>query len=139
MALWGIWMKKKGKKKQKKFIVIEISAVIAIIVMLLVTLLPNLKRYSIDSKKIGIRDAARNFIMAIEVARIKDKIEFVDTDSIKTIEGDKEKDDMLNKYISNLRNLEKIKELTIKEAKEILDNGADFEVNKYGEFIKVVK
>lgn len=50
-----------------------------------------------------------------------------------------EKISSINKYIKDLEGLNKIKELTIEEANQIISNELDFEVNKEGEFLRVVK
>ncbi|EEH96584.1 MULTISPECIES: type II secretion system protein [Clostridium] len=129
-----------NRRKKSKFTIFDLIAVAAIIGVLVVILVPSFKKYSIDSKKVEVKSIIREFILAVETAEISDKIEFANTDSIKSMEaGSGEKISSINKYIKDLEGLNKIKELTIEEANQIISNELDFEVNKEGEFLRVVK
>ena len=127
-----------NRRKKSKFTIFDLIAVAAIIGVLVVILVPSFKKYSIDSKKVEVKSIIREFILAVETAEISDKIEFANTDSIKSMEAG-EKISSINKYIKDLEGLNKIKELTIEEANQIISNELDFEVNKEGEFLRVVK
>lgn len=129
-----------NRRKKSKFTIFDLIAVATIIGVLVVILVPSFKKYSIDSKKVEVKSIIREFILAVETAEISDKIEFANTDSIKSMEaGSREKIYSINKYIKDLEGLNKIKELTIEEANQIISNELDFEVNKEGEFLRVVK
>lgn len=129
-----------NRRKRSKFTIFDLIAVAVIIGVLVVILVPSFKKYSIDSKKVEVKFIIREFILAVETAEISDKIEFANTDSIKSMEaGSREKISSINKYIKDLEDLNKIKELTIEEANQIISNELDFEVNKEGEFLRVVK
>lgn len=129
-----------NRREKSKFTIFDLIAVAAIIGVLVIILVPSFKKYSIDSKKVEVKSIIREFILAVETAEISDKIEFANTDSIKSMEaGSREKIYSINKYIKDLEGLNKIKELTIEEANQIISNELDFEVNKEGEFLRVVK
>ena len=129
-----------NRRKKSKFTIFDLIAVATIIGVLVIILVPSFKKYSIDSKKVEVKSIIREFILAVETAEISDKIEFANTDSIKSMEaGSREKIYSINKYIKDLEGLNKIKELTIEEANQIISNELDFEVNKEGEFLRVVK
>lgn len=128
------------KRSKSKFTIFDLIAVLVIIGILIAILVPSFKKYSNDLKKIEVKSIVREYVMAVETAQIIDKIEFSNTDSIKTIESDnRDKLTLLNKYINNLEDLNKIKDLTIEDAKQIINNEVDFEVDKQGKFVRVIK
>lgn len=128
------------KRSKSKFTIFDLIAVLVIIGILIAILVPSFKKYSNDLKKVEVKSIVREYVMAVETAQIIDKIEFSNTDSIKTIESDNgDKLTLLNKYINNLEDLNKIKDLTIEDAKQIINNEVDFEVDKQGKFVRVIK
>ncbi|MCR1950549.1 type II secretion system protein [Clostridium sp. DSM 100503] len=129
-----------NRKRKGKFTIFDLIAVVVIIGILVAILVPSFKKYSIDSKKAEVKSIMREFVLAVETTEISDKVEFSNTDSIKTIEANnKEKLDSINKYINNPEDLNKIKDLTIEEANQIINNELDFEINKDGQFLRVIK
>lgn len=128
------------KRSKSKFTIFDLIVVLVIIGILIAILVPSFKKYSNDLKKVEVKSIVREYVMAVETAQIIDKIEFSNTDSIKTIESDNgDKLTLLNKYINNLEDLNKIKDLTIEDAKQIINNEVDFEVDKQGKFVRVIK
>ncbi|WP_195429927.1 type II secretion system protein [Clostridium sp. D46t1_190503_E9] len=129
-----------NRKRKGKFTIFDLIAVVVIIGILVAILVPSFKKYSIDSKKAEVKSIMREFVLAVETTEISDKVEFSNTDSIKTIEANNnEKLDSINKYINNPEDLNKIKDLTIEEANQIINNELDFEINKDGQFLRVIK
>ncbi|WP_195266668.1 type II secretion system protein [Clostridium sp. 1001275B_160808_H3] len=129
-----------NRKRKGKFTIFDLIAVVVIIGILVAILVPSFKKYSIDSKKAEVKSIMREFVLAVETTEISDKVEFSNTDSIKTIEANNnEKLDSINKYINNPEDLNKIKDLTIEEANQIINNELDFEINKDGQFLRIIK
>lgn len=130
----------KRKKKKYGFTIIEIITVIAVIGILAGILVPNFNKYIVDSKKVEVKSIIREFVMAVETAEISDKIKFSNNDSIKDIRNENgEKAKAINKYISNLEDLSKINNLTIEDAKKIANYEQDFEVDKKGNFLRIIE
>lgn len=128
----------KGKEKYG-FTIIEIMTVIGIIAILAAILVPNFNKYIVDSKKVDVKSIAREFVMAVETGEISDKVDFSDNDSVESIQkngGEKLK--VIEKYINNLDELAKISNLTIGDAKKIVNDGKDFEIDSKGNFLKVI-
>ncbi|WP_291649894.1 type II secretion system protein [Clostridium sp.] len=129
-----------NRRKKNKFTIFDLIAVVMIIGIVGAVLVSSFKKYSIDSKKIEVKSIVREFIIAVETAKISDKVEFSNTESIKTMEADNgDKISSINKYIKDLEDLNKIKEITIEEANQIVNNELDFELNKEGQILRVVK
>ena len=129
-----------NRRKKNKFTIFDLIAVVMIIGIVGAVLVSSFKKYSIDSKKIEVKSIVREFIIAVETAKISDKVEFSNTESIKTMEADNgDKISSINKYIKDLEDLNKIKEITIEEANQIVNNELDLELNKEGQILRVVK
>lgn len=89
------------------------------------------------TKKIEVKESIREFILTVNVVEINDSIEFEDSDTLYSIKN--KSDDKLKaiaKY-KNIDNFNKIELLTIQEARKILKDEVDFEINKNGEFLNV--
>lgn len=129
----------KKKKKKYKFTIIEITTLIVLIIALIAVLIPNFKKYLVDTKKVEVKSAIQDFIMAVEIAKIKDDIEILDSDSIKSMEDNNDKIlGIIKNYIDDSKKIEKIKYLKIEEAKEIINNSTDFEIDKEGNFLRII-
>lgn len=127
------------KKKKYKLTIIEITTLIVLIIALIAILTPNFKKYLVDTKKVEVKSAIQDFIMAVEIAKIKDDIEILDSDSIKSMEDNNDKIlGIIKNYIDDSKKIEKIKYLKIEEAKEIINNSTDFEIDKEGNFLKII-
>lgn len=122
-----------NRRKKNRFTIFDLIAVIVIIGILVAVLVPSFRKYSIESKKVEAKSIVREFIIAVETAGISDNIEFSDSDYI----GDlvKSRSDILNEYINEDFDLSKVENITLKEAKEIVLNQADFNVDKFGKII----
>lgn len=131
--------KKKKKYKKYNFTIIEITTLIVLIIALMAILIPNFKKYSVDTKKVEVKSAIQDFIMAVEIAKIKDDIEILDSESIKSMEDNNDKIlGIIKNYIDDSKKIEKIKYLKIEEAKEIINNSTDFEIDKEGNFLRII-
>jgi prepilin-type N-terminal cleavage/methylation domain-containing protein len=127
------------RNKNYGFTIIEVMTVIVIIAILAAILVPNFNKYIVDSKKVDVKSIAREFVMAVETGEISDKVDFSDSDSIESIQKNGgEKLNVINKYINNLDELAKISNLTIGDAKKIVNDGRDFEVDSEGNFLRVI-
>lgn len=127
------------KKKKYKLTIIEITTLIVLIIALIAILTPNFKKYLVDTKKVEVKSAIQDFIMAVEIAKIKDDIEILDSDSIKSMEDNNDKIlGIIKNYIDDSKKIEKIKYLKIEEAKEIINNSTDFEIDKEGNFLRII-
>ena len=131
--------KKKKKYKKYKFTIIEMITLIVLIIALMAILIPNFKKYSVDTKKVEVKSTIQDFIMAVEIAKVKDNIEVLDSDSIKSMEDNSDKNlSVIKNYIDDSKKIEKIKYLKIEEAKQIITDSADFEIDKEGNFLKII-
>lgn len=131
--------KKKKKYKKYNFTIIEITTLIVLIIALMAILIPNFKKYSVDTKKAEVKSIIQDFIMAVEIAKVKDNIEVLDSDSIKSMEDNSDKNlSVIKNYIDDSKKIEKIKYLKIEEAKEIINNSTDFEIDKEGNFLRII-
>lgn len=131
--------KKKKKYKKYNFTIIEITTLIVLIIALMAILIPNFKKYSVDTKKAEVKSIIQDFIMAVEIAKVKDNIEVLDSDSIKSMEDNNDKIlGIIKNYIDDSKKIEKIKYLKIEEAKEIINNSTDFEIDKEGNFLRII-
>lgn len=131
--------KKKKKYKKYNFTIIEITTLIVLIIALMAILIPNFKKYSVDTKKAEVKSIIQDFIMAVEIAKVKDNIEVLDSDSIKSMEDNSDKNlSVIKNYIDDSKKIEKIKYLKIEEAKQIITDSADFEIDKEGNFLRII-
>lgn len=131
--------KKKKKYKKYNFTIIEITTLIVLIIALMAILIPNFKKYSVDTKKAEVKSIIQDFIMAVEIAKVKDNIEVLDSDSIKSMEDNSDKNlSVIKNYIDDSKKIEKIKYLKIEEAKQIITYSADFEIDKEGNFLRII-
>lgn len=127
------------KKKKYKFTIIEITTLIVLIIALIAILTPNFKKYSVDTKKVEVKSVIQDFIMAVEIAKVKEDIEILDSASIKSMEDNNDKAlNIIKNYIDDSKKIEKIKYLKIEEAKQIISNSTDFEIDKEGNFLRVI-
>ncbi|EOR28103.1 hypothetical protein A500_00965 [Clostridium sartagoforme AAU1] len=131
--------KKKKKYKKYNFTIIEMITLIVLIIALMAILIPNFKKYSVDTKKAEVKSIIQDFIMAVEIAKVKDNIEVLDSDSIKSMEDNSDKNlSVIKNYIDDSKKIEKIKYLKIEEAKQIITDSADFEIDKEGNFLRII-
>ena len=127
----------KAKSKRQRIKRIRITLLLIISVILGTTLLITYNNYKNMTKKIEVKESIRELILTVKAIEINDSIEFQDSDTIYSI---KSKNDDKLKAVAKYKNIEdfnKIESLTIEEAKKILSNEVDFEINKYGEFLNI--
>ncbi|MCI6693726.1 MAG: type II secretion system protein [Clostridium sp.] len=127
----------KAKSKRLRIKRIRITLLLIISAILGTTLFITYNNYKKMTKKIEVKESIREFILTVNVVEINDSIEFEDSDTLYSIKN--KNDDKLKaiaKY-KNIDNFNKIELLTIEEARKILKDEVDFEINKNGEFLNV--
>ncbi|WP_291629206.1 type II secretion system protein [Clostridium sp.] len=127
----------KAKSKRLRIKRIRITLLLIISAILGTTLFITYNNYKKMTKKIEVKESIREFILTVNVVEINDSIEFEDSDTLYSIKN--KNDDKLKaiaKY-KNIDNFNKIELLTIQEARKILKDEVDFEINKNGEFLNV--
>lgn len=126
-----------AKSKRLRIKRIRITLLLIISAILGTTLFITYNNYKKMTKKIEVKESIREFILTVNVVEINDSIEFEDSDTLYSIKN--KNDDKLKaiaKY-KNIDNFNKIELLTIEEARKILKDEVDFEINKNGEFLNV--
>lgn len=126
-----------AKSKRLRIKRIRITLLLIISAILGTTLFITYNNYKKMTKKIEVKESIREFILTVNVVEINDSIEFEDSDTLYSIKN--KNDDKLKaiaKY-KNIDNFNKIELLTIQEARKILKDEVDFEINKNGEFLNV--
>lgn len=126
-----------SKSKRDKIIRIRKIIIIVMIIILSAILTNSYISYIKESKKIEVKKSVREYLLAVEAAKVSDNIEFNEKETIIDIKvngGDKL--DTIKKYI-NIDNLNNIEALTIEDANKIVNNNEDFDINKEGQFLKI--
>lgn len=127
----------KSRSKREKIIKIRKIIITILIVILSSTLINSYMGYKKTSKKIEVKKSIRELILVLESARVNDDIEFSDIETISDIKvNGGEKLEAINKY-SNINDFNNIEALTIEDAKKIINDEEDFEVNNKGQFVKL--
>lgn len=127
----------KAKSKRLRIKRIRITLLVIISVILGSTLFITYNNYKKMTKKIEVKETIREFILTVNAVEINDLIEFQDTDTINNIKSENgEKLKAIAKY-KNIDNFNKIELLTLEEARKILKDEVDFEINKDGEFLNI--
>lgn len=127
----------KAKSKRLRIKRIRITLLVIISVILGSTLFINYNNYKKMTKKIEVKETIRELILTVNAVEINDSIEFQDTDTINNIKSENgEKLKAIAKY-KNIDNFNKIELLTLEEARKILKDEVDFEINKDGEFLNI--
>ena len=106
------------------------------IVILSGILISSYISYRKESKKIEVKKAVREYLIAVEASKISSNIEFDEKETIADIKvNGGEKLATIKKYI-NIDNLNNIESLTIEDANKIVNND-DFDINIKGQFLKI--
>ncbi len=125
----------KAKSKRLKIKRIRLTLLVIISVILGSTLLITYNNYKKMTKKIEVKETIRELILTANALEINDLIEFQDSDTIYTIKRENgEKLKAIAKY-KNIEDFNKIESCTLEEARKIINNEVDFEINKDGEFL----
>lgn len=125
----------KAKSKRLKIKRIRLTLLVIISVILGSTLLITYNNYKKMTKKIEVKETIRELILTAKAVEINDLIEFQDSDTIYTIKRENgEKLKAIVKY-KNIEDFNKIESCTLGEARKIINNEVDFEINKDGEFL----
>lgn len=127
----------KAKSKRLRIKRIRITLLVIISVILGSTLFITYNNYKKMTKKIEVKETIRELILTVNAVEINDLIEFQDSDTINNIKSENgEKLNAIAKY-KNIENFNKIELLTLEEARKILKDEVDFEINKDGEFLNI--
>ena len=126
----------RNKSKRDKIIRIRKIIITVMIVILSGILISSYISYRKESKKIEVKKAVREYLIAVEASKISANIEFDEKETIADIKvNGGEKLATIKKYI-NIDNLNNIESLTIEDANKIVNND-DFDINIKGQFLKI--
>ena len=126
----------RNKSKRDKIIRIRKIIITVMIVILSGILISSYISYRKESKKIEVKKAVREYLIAVEASKISSNIEFDEKETIADIKvNGGEKLATIKKYI-NIDNLNNIEALTIEDANKIVNNN-DFDINIKGQFLKI--
>lgn len=126
-----------SKSKKDKIIRIRKVIITVMIIILSAILTNSYINYRKESKKIEVKKSVRDYLLAVEAAKVSDNIEFNEKETIVDIKvNGGQKLDTIKKYI-NIDNLNNIESLTIEDANRIVNNEEDFDVNREGQFLKM--
>lgn len=126
----------RNKSKRDKIIRIRKIIITVMIVVLSGILTNSYISYRKESKKIEVKKAVREYLIAVEASKISANIEFDEKETIADIKvNGGEKLATIKKYI-NIDNLNNIESLTIEDANKIVNND-DFDINIKGQFLKI--
>ena len=127
------------EKKNRKQEIIRIRKIIIIIliVILSLTLIISFNNYKNTTRKIAVKESIRELILTLETVEANKSIDFQDSDTISNIKTENgEKLKAITNYI-NIDDFNNIEDLTIENARKILNNEVDFEINRGGKFINI--
>ncbi|MBD7916005.1 hypothetical protein H9660_12695 [Clostridium sp. Sa3CUN1] len=125
-----------NKSKRDKIIRIRKIIITIMIVILSGILISSYISYRNEYKKIEVKNAVREYLIAVEASKISANIEFDEKETIADIKvNGGEKLATIKKYI-NIDNLNNIEALTIEDANKIVNND-DFDINIKGQFLKI--
>ena len=126
-----------NKSKKQEIIRIRKIIIIILIIILSLTLIISFNNYKNTTRKIAVKESIRELILTVETVEVNKSIDFQDSDtisSIKTENGEKLK--AITNYI-NIDDFNTIEDLTIENARKILNNEVDFEINREGKFVNI--
>ena len=127
------------KKQSKKVRIKKIQTILILIMIsvLGITLIINLNNYKETTRKVETKESMRKLILTVEAVEINEGIVFNDSDTISDIKNeDGEKLVAIKKY-RNIEEFNKIEILTLEDARKIINNEVDFEINKKGQFLNI--
>ena len=126
-----------SKNKRDKIKRIRKIIITVMIIILSAILTNSYISYRKESKKIEVKKLVREYLLAVEAAKVSDNVEFDEKETIVDIKvNGGEKLDSIKKYI-NIDSLNNIESLTIEDANRIVNNEEDFDINREGQFLKM--
>lgn len=127
-----------GKKSRNQEIIrIRKIIVIILIIILSLTLIISFNNYKNTTRKIATKESIRELILTVEKVEVNKSIDFQDSDTISSIKTENgEKLEAITNYI-NIDDFNNIEDLTIENARKILNNEVDFKINREGKFINI--
>ncbi|GAA0860107.1 MULTISPECIES: type II secretion system protein [Clostridium] len=127
------------KNKEKAFTIIEVIAVISILTVIIAIFLPKIQGFFMEAKKVEVIDQARKIRMAVVTFEASNDKEFKDisvSGHINNTVGAVKNYQPTNKYFEGIT-IDKIPDsITLDDIYNIVENGADFNVNSSGVFDK---
>lgn len=127
------------KNKEKAFTLIELIAVISILTVIIAIFLPKIQGFFIEAKKVEVIDQARKIRMAVVTFEASNDKEFKDisvSGYTNNTVGAVKNYQLTNKYFEGIT-IDKIPDsITLDDIYNIVENGADFNVNSSGVFDK---
>ncbi|VYU68716.1 hypothetical protein [Clostridium tertium] len=126
--------KKKRKVTRLEKIIITLGSIIILTIMVI-----SFRGYLKDYKKSLVRDAARELVLAVEKAEINYDVEFSEDETIVDFKLQGNKGNIIEEYIEDSSILNKIEALKIEDARKIIDEKVNFEINNEGKFVKILE
>lgn len=126
--------KKKRKVTRLEKIIITLGSIIILTIMII-----SFRGYLNDYKKSLVRDAARELVLAVEKAEINYDVEFSEDETIVDFKLQGNKGNIIEEYIEDSSILNKIEALKIEDARKIIDEKVNFEINSEGKFVEILE
>lgn len=126
-----------NKSRKQEIIRIRKIIITILIIILSSTLIISFNNYKNTTNKIVVKESMRELILTVETIEINESIEIEDSDTISNIKNENgAKLQAIEKY-SDINDFNNIESLTIGDARKILNNEVDFEIDKEGKFINI--
>lgn len=123
--------------RKKEIIRIRKIIITILIIILSSTIIISFINYKKTTNKIALKESIRELMLTVETIEIKESIDIEDTDTISSIKNENgAKLQAVEKY-SNIDDFNKIESLTIEDARKILNNEVDFDIDKDGKLKNV--
>ena len=121
----------KHRRKIQRILLLIISLILALILLIAFV------NYKTLEKKVQVKEVIRELILSIEKAEVNDEIEFNNLDTVSSIKNENgEKLKALSKY-KEIDTFIKIENLTLEDARKIINNEVDFSITKDGDFLEI--
>lgn len=123
--------------RKKEIIRIRKIIITILIIILSSTIIISFINYKKTTNKIALKESIRELMLTVETIEIKESIDIEDTDTISSIKNENgAKLQAVEKY-SNIDDFNKIESLSIEDARKILNNEVDFDIDKDGKLKNV--
>lgn len=123
--------------RKKEIIRIRKIIITILIIILSSTIIISFSNYKKTTNKIALKESIRELMLTVETIEIKESIDIEDTDTISSIKNENgAKLKAVEKY-SNIDDFNNIESLSIEDARKILNNEVDFDIDKDGKLKNV--
>lgn len=123
--------------RKKEIIRIRKIIITILIIILSSTIIISFINYKKTTNKIALKESIRELMLTVETIEIKESIDIEDTDTISSIKNENgAKLKAVEKY-SNIDDFNNIESLSIEDARKILNNEVDFDIDKDGKLKNV--